>query len=81
MDARTWYDMGYNEGHEAAAKVAREQYANVSNWIDRVVELQEKIYMLEAFINEVVSLRDVMNYPNGEQILNEVQAAVENRAK
>jgi len=81
QDDRTWYDMGYGEGYEAAAKIAREQYDNVSRWIDRVVELQEKVNMLEGFINEVISLRDAMDYPNGEQILNEVRASVEKRTK
>jgi hypothetical protein len=76
---RTWYDMGFNEGYEAAAKVAREQYEMVDMWVNRVVALQERIVELEELIDEVVSLRDVMNYPNGEKILNEVRKSVESR--
>lgn len=79
MQDKTWYDMGWNEGYESAAKVAREQYELVGMWIDKVVTLQEKVIELEAFINEVVSLRDVMNYPNGEKILNDVRISVESR--
>lgn len=35
--------------------------------------------MLEELINECCSLRDVMNYPNGEKILNDVHTSVEKR--
>jgi len=76
---RTWYDMGFNEGYESAAKVAREQYEMVDTRVNRVVALQERIVELEELIDEVVSLRDVMNYPNGEKILNDVRKSVENR--
>jgi hypothetical protein len=79
MQDRTLYDMGFNEGYEAAAKIAREQYELVEMWINKVVTLQDKVVELETFIDEVVSLRDVMNYPNGEKILNDVRASVDSR--
>lgn len=48
MTDNTWYDKGYNEGYEAAAKVAREQYALVNMWSDKVATLNEENARLRA---------------------------------
>jgi hypothetical protein len=46
MTVKTWYDKGFDEGYEQAAKIAREQFEITELWIEKVTVLQAEIARL-----------------------------------
>jgi len=59
-DDETWYEKGYNNGYEAAAKIAREQYALVNYWADKNAELMTDLAALRSQVAALTSERDAM---------------------
>lgn len=64
---------------EAERDKAVSHINDLHNAHEELTEENARIEILEALIDECCSLRDVMNYPNGETILNEIRANVEAR--
>lgn len=64
MTENTWYDKGYNEGYEAAAKVAREQYALVDMWTDKVARLQAENARLRAALRPFADFEYDWDFPS-----------------
>lgn len=67
MTANTWYDKGYNEGYEAAAKVAREQYALVDYWTDKVASLQAENARLRDALRPFANAAESMHSFTGQR--------------
>lgn len=47
-DDETWCEKGYNNGYEAAAKIAREQYNLANYWADKNAELMTELASAKA---------------------------------
>lgn len=53
----TWYGVGYNDGYEDAAKIAREQYALVDMWTNKIADVQAELATAKA---EAARLREAL---------------------
>jgi len=77
---------GYKEQEEqieagrAAFRSLVTDYRRLRSENERLRTLADRVIVLEDMIEECCSLRDVMNYPDGERILNVVRSHVLARA-